>query len=135
VEKLLRRKLLSGRRKRYQTRLVAEFCWRTGCVSVSDSNGELRFRDLHFASASATSAITLALASRIIKEHGPVLNNIARRINLRVRQAERGDHPLAPAFRRPERNEEHLVLVVINDRAQFGFEFNSLRRIQIALED
>jgi hypothetical protein len=63
-----------------------------------------------------------------------VSNHITRRIQLRVGQAKRGNHPVTSTFGRSQSDKNHLIFVVIDYLTQSGFQFNLFRRIQVALE-
>jgi hypothetical protein len=56
-------------------------------------------------------------------------------IHFPVGQAERGNHAIAAALGRTQSNEEHLVFIMFDDRGQFRFELNFLRRAQVAFKD
>jgi len=61
-------------------------------------------------------------------------NHVTRRVELRIGQSKRGNYPVASTFRRPQPDKDHLILIVINDAAQGGFQFNLFRGVQVALK-
>ena len=58
-----------------------------------------------------------------------------RRVHRHVGDANGRNDPVAPAFRRSQTDEHDLVLGVIDDRLELGFEPNLFHCAQIALED
>jgi hypothetical protein len=69
-----------------------------------------------------------------LSEIANVSNYITRRIELRVGQSERGNHPVTSPFRRSQPDKNHLIFVMIDYVAQSGFQFNLFRWVQVALE-
>jgi|SRR5579875_1580542 len=67
--------------------------------------------------------------------HRKVLNNNARRGQIGVRFAERGDDTLTAPFRRTEVYKEDLVVVMMNDRAEFRAQPHDIRGSELAFKN
>jgi hypothetical protein len=65
----------------------------------------------------------------------PGSNDIAGRVEIRIRQAESGDHPVAPALRGTEMNEEHLIFIMLDDPAQLGPASREIPLRELAFEN
>jgi hypothetical protein len=61
-------------------------------------------------------------------------NDKARRIDIRIRQAERGDDAIAASFGRAEMDEQNLVFVVIDDAVKFRATPDKVAGSELALE-
>jgi len=63
-----------------------------------------------------------------------VSDHITRRVQLHVGQSQCCDYPIPPPLRRSQPNKNYLILIVVDDFGQSRFQFNLLRRVQVALE-
>jgi hypothetical protein len=61
-------------------------------------------------------------------------HDVARLVKPCVREAKRGNHPVAPPLGGTERYEKHLIFVKFHYLTKLRFELNSLCGIQITLE-
>jgi hypothetical protein len=62
------------------------------------------------------------------------LHDKTRRIDVRIRQPKRCDHPIAASFGRPEMDEQNLIFVVFDDAGEFRAAPNKVARSELALE-
>ena len=69
----------------------------------------------------------------VVREEG--LDDQASRIDMRVRQSDRVDHPFAPSVAWAEIDEEDLVEIVVDDLAKFFGEDSFFGIGQLAFED
>ncbi len=69
----------------------------------------------------------------VVREEG--LDDQASRIDMRVRQSDRVDHPFAPSVAWAQIDEEDLVEIVVDDLAKFIGEDGFFGIGQLAFED
>src|SRR5688572_1496630 len=62
------------------------------------------------------------------------LHDIARLVEMMVCLPQRRDLPIFAALCRTERDEQHLVVVMVDDRLQLALQLDPLRRVQITFE-
>ena len=76
----------------------------------------------------------LSFGKTVLRKEYPS-EHVARRVQTRVWQSDRGNHPVASSFGRPQRNEQNLILARVNCFQQFPFQRDLLASIQVALEN